>query len=89
MFFAQCDKIILKHAPSVNILSYSPPLPASSHLSVSLQHVTVCVSGLSLEVYLCYLQGWVTMANPVFRWLFSTLRGELAEPEVSSCYRTP
>lgn len=25
-------------------------------------------------VYLCYLWGWVTMANPVFRWLFSAFR---------------
>lgn len=68
-------------------LSYSASI--SPHLAVSLQHVTVCVSCLSPEVYLSYLWGWVTMANPVFRWLFSTLRGGLAEPEVSSCYRTP
>lgn len=64
-------------------------LCVSSLLAVSLQHVTVCVSCLSPEVYLSYLWGWVTMVNPVFRWLFSTLRGELAEPEVSSCYRAP
>lgn len=64
-------------------------MSVSTHLAVSLQHVTVCVSCLSPEVYLSYLWGWVTIANPVFRWLFSTLRGELAEPEVSSCYRTP
>lgn len=44
------------------------------HLAVLLKHVTVCVSCLSPEVYLSYLWGWVTMANPVFRWLFSTLR---------------
>lgn len=64
-------------------------MSVSSHLAASPQHVTVCVSCLSPEVYLGYLWGQVTMANPVFRWLFSTLRGELAEPEVSSGYRTP
>lgn len=67
----------------------SSSVSVSSHLAVSPQHVTVCVSCLSPEVYLGYLWGRVTMANPVFRWLFSTPRGELAEPEVSSCYRTP
>lgn len=64
-------------------------MAVSFHLAVPLQHVTVCVSRPSPEVYLRYLWGWVTMANPVFRWLFSTLRGELTKPQVSSCYRTP
>lgn len=70
----------------VNILSTSVCLFPPGYVSATRD---VCVSGLSPEVYLGYLWGRVTMANPVFRWLFSTLRGELAEPEVSSCYRTP
>lgn len=50
-----------------------------------------CVSRLPpTEVCLSYLRGRVTMANPVFRWLFSAQReSEPAAPEASSCYRTP
>lgn len=42
------------------------------------------------EVCLSYLRGRVTMANPVFRWLFSAQpESEPAAPEAGSCYRTP
>lgn len=65
------------HFTALFFFSLNPYLPlcvrlVSSHLAASLQHVTVCVSCLSPEVYLGYLWGRVTMANPVFRWLFST-----------------
>lgn len=68
-----------------SLLSLSSPLLLPSPLSSCLpaylagsclQHVGVCVSGPSPVVHLCYLWGWVTMANPVFRCLFSKLRGE-------------
>lgn len=47
-------------------------------------------TSLPPEVCLSYLRGRVTMANPVFRWLFSAQReSEPAALEASSCYRTP
>lgn len=70
----------------ISIFAVSVP----SCLAVPLKHVTqVCFISVPPDVYLIYLRGKVVLANPVFRWLFSTLRGELTKPEVSSSYKTP